>query len=220
MLEDVYNLFKEKYKDSVKSWDQFIEFIAADNNASLIYQLNDKLEWLFEDKRLLKSLMTKYNPALLRSDYYDHLGDMYFEKILKPGHSQNKDLFLISMNDAYDMIKKTIGENDAPIKILDPNVGTGRYLMAAHKIVPNALLFGVDSDLRALRIVFTNFTIHSIPGYLLHADTSVHDIEMETDEGIYNWQFANEWNSCIEKLKAKKRKIKDKITEVKKTAKN
>ena len=203
----MYNLFKEKFKEDVKAWDYFIEFIAADNYASLIYDFNHKFEWLLEDRKFAMSLMSIYDPALLKSDYYDHLGDMYYEKILKPNQSKNKDLFLITMDDAYNMVKMSVGETDAPIKILDPTIGTGRYLMAAHKIVPNALLFGVDSDLRALKIAFTNFTIHGIPGYLLHADTSVHDVEMETDEGIYNWQFANEWNSCIDKLKAKKCKI-------------
>ena len=208
MLENMYNIFSKKFKDEVIAWDHFIDFLAVDNCGSLIYQFRHKFEWLFEDNKLVNSLMSIYNPALLRSDYYDHLGEMYFEKILNPKQSQDRNLSLMTMNDAYTMAKMSFGETDAPLKILDPVVGSGRYLMAVYKIAPNALLFGVDTDLRALRIAFTNFAIHGIQGYLLHADTRIHDTEIDTDEGIYNWQFANKWYSHIDKLKTK---IKDKI---------
>lgn len=76
--------------------------------------------------------------------------------------------------------------------------------MAAHKTAPNALFFGVDVDLRALRIAFINFAIHGISGYLLHADSLAHDTDISTDDGIYNWHFANRWDSCMNKLKKTK----------------
>lgn len=208
MLENMYNIFSKKFKDEVIAWDHFIDFLAVDNCGSLIYQFRHKFEWLFEDNKFVNSLMSIYNPTLLRSDYYDHLGEMYFEKILNPKQSQDRNLSLMTMNDAYTMAKMSFGETDAPLKILDPVVGSGRYLMAVYKIAPNALLFGVDTDLRALRIALTNFAIHGIQGYLLHADTRIHDTEIDTDEGIYNWQLANKWYSHIDKLKTK---IKDKI---------
>ena len=65
------------------------------------------------------------------------------------------------------------------------------------------MLFGIDTDLRSLRIAFTNFAIHGIQGLLLHADTRIHDIEMDTDEGMFNWNFANKWYSNIDRLKLK-----------------
>lgn len=216
----MYKLFTMKFKDNVKAWDYFIDFLAVDNQGRLIHQLSHKFEWLFEDNKLVNSLMSIYNPALLRSDYYDHLGEMYFEKILKPRQSQDRNLSLMTMNDAYTMAKMSFGETDAPLKILDPVVGSGRYLMAVHKIAPNALLFGVDNDIRALRVALTNFAIHGIQGYLLHADARIHDVEIDSDEGIFNWMFANKWYSCIDKLKMKKCRIADKIKQQNQMTKN
>ena len=203
MLEYMYGLFTVKFKDDVKAWDNFIDFLAADNQGALIHQLNHKFEWLFEDCKFANSLNNIYKPKLLETDYYDHLGDMYYEKILNHKQSQEKDLSLVTMNDAYTIMKLSFGKTSAPVNILDPTAGTGRYLMAAYKINPDAMLLGIDTDLRALRIAFTNFAIHGIPGYLLHADTRIHDIEMDTDEGMFNWNFANKWYSHIDRLKLK-----------------
>lgn len=201
MLENVYGLFTEKFKDDIKAWDHFIEFLAVDNQGGLIHQLCHKFEWLFDDNKSTNSLMRMYNPALLRSDYYDHLGDMYFEKIIGLKQSQGNDLPLSTENDADGLIKTSFENTIATKIILDQNAGTGRYLMTAHKINPNAMLFGVENDIRALRIAFTNFAIHGISGYLLHADTRIHNIDMDTDEGMFNWTFANKWYSHVDKLK-------------------
>lgn len=210
MLENVYGLFTEKFKDDKKAWDYFIEFLAVDNQGRLIHQLYHKFEWLLDDNKFTSSLMRMYNPALLRSDYYDHLGDMYFEKIIGLKQSQGNDLPLSTENDADGLIKTSFEKTIATKIILDQNAGTGRYLMAAHKINPNAMLFGVENDLRALRIAYTNFAIHNIPGYLLHADTRIHNIDMDTDEGMFNWTFANKWYSQINKLKTRKCEISNK----------
>ena len=86
------------------------------------------------------------------------------------------------------------------MNILDPAVGSGRLLMAAYKRAPHARLFGVDIDLRLVRIAFANFTIHKIPGYLLHADSLCHEIDIATEDGRNNWQHANRWYSCMDKL--------------------
>jgi len=204
MLERMYDLLTEKFNDPVKAWDNFIEFLAVDNYGSLIYQLDHMFEWLFEDSRLADRLMKTYDPEKLRSDYYDHLGEMYLEKLVGTRQAQERGQFLTPMNVAESMAAMTIGQTDKPVRVLDPCVGTGILLMAAHKTAPNALFFGVDVDLRALRIAFTNFAIHGISGYLLHADSLAYDTDISTEEGRYNWQFANRWDSCMNKLKKTK----------------
>lgn len=204
MLENMYEVLTGKFHDPYKAWDHFIEFLAVDNCGSLLYQLNHKFEWLFEDSWLADKLMKIYDPEVLRSDYYDHLGEMYLEKLVGTRQAQERGQFLTPMNVAESMAAMTIGQTDKPIRVLDPCVGTGRLLMAAHKTAPNALLFGADIDLRALQIAFANFAIHGISGYLLHADSLVHDTDISTDDGIYNWHFANRWDSCMNKLKKTK----------------
>jgi len=205
MLETMYILLLGKFKDKIIAWDHFIEFLAVDNSGHLIFQLNHKFEWLFEDKQLLKSIKNIYNSTLLNSDYYDHLGEMYQEKILTQKQSQSK---FLSMDEAFSKAEATIKKTDSPIKILDTCVGSGRYLMAIYKINPNAVLFGVGKDLRALRIAYTNFAIHGIRGYLLHADTLLHEINLDIDAGKYNWEFSNKWHSCQDKLRIKNQTLK------------
>lgn len=106
------------------------------------------------------------------------------------------------MNVADMMADMTIGQTSESKTVLDPAVGTGRLLMAAHKVAPNAILFGVDTDLRALRIAYTNFAIYNISGYLLHADGLKHEIDISTPPGLNNWQYANKWYSCMDKLES------------------
>lgn len=203
MLEDMYEIFRGKFHDPVKAWDSLIEFIAVDNYAPLLYQLNHKFEWLFQDPSFSSSLKKNYDLELLKSDYYDHLGDMYLEHIVGKKETERKGLFLTPINVAEAMAKMTIPETERELKLLDPAVGTGRLLIAAYQQAPNSVLFGVDLDLRALRIAYTNFLIHDIRGYLLNANSLEHEIDISLEAGRYNWQFANKWNSSIERLKPK-----------------
>ena len=197
----MYDLLTDKFHDPIKAWDNLIDFVAVDNCGSLIYQINHKFEWLVEDSKLVKSIQETYNPELLQSDYYDHLGEMYLEKVVGQKQVQQRGLYLTPMNVAESMAAINVGKTDKKVKVLDPAVGTGRLLMAAYKQAPNGVFFGVDVDHRMLRIAFTNFAIHGISGYLLHADSLMHEIDISTKEGRNNWQYANKWYSCIEKLK-------------------
>ena len=201
MLENMYALFSNAFHDPVKAWDYFIEFLAVDNCASLLYQLDHKFEWLMHDSKLMEAVKTTYDLKLLKSDYYDHLGEMYLEKFVSNAVAKRKGMILTPMTLADSLAKMTIREQDILINVLDPAVGTGRLLMAVHKRAPDANLFGVDIDLRSLRIAFTNFAIHNISGYLLHANSLIHDIDIATEQGRQNWRYANKWYSCMDKLK-------------------
>ena len=147
MLEGMYDLLTQKFHDPVKAWDSLIEFLAVDNCGSLIHQLDHKFEWLFDDMDFAKRLTKAYDFELLKSDYYDYLGEMYLERIVGKKEAGKGGLYLTPMNVADSMAAMTIKETDKSLNILDPAVGTGRLLMGAHKRAPNALLFGVDIDL-------------------------------------------------------------------------
>ena len=141
-----------------------------------------------------------YDLDLIKSDKRDHLGDLYVENQGKLSQSY-KGQFLTPENVVDMMCAMTIEKTDEEINILDPCTGTGRFLMCAHEYAPNANLFGVDIDQRALRVAFTNCAIHNVSAYFLHANSLLHETDISKPEGIYNWQYANRWNSCWDELK-------------------
>jgi type I restriction-modification system DNA methylase subunit len=201
MLESMYDAFREHSKDSLTAWDRLIEFIAADHRPRLFYQLNHRFEWLFEDSRLVEKLEQTYKPILMQSDYYDHLGEMYRDSVIAQQKGDSTGFILMPEAAAKTMAEEVIAEDEQPLYIVDPVAGTGRMLMAIHRRVPKAHLFGVESDLRTLRIAYTNLAIHGIRALLLHADRLSHEIDLACDEGRFNWKYCNSWYSCKEKLK-------------------
>jgi type I restriction-modification system DNA methylase subunit len=201
MLEDIHSLFRQKFRDKELSWDRFIEFIAGDHSAQVIEQLGHGFNWLLRDKELTKSILRIYDTYLLASDYYDHLGDMYYEKFGMEGdatatreslHPKGIEVLITSAS-ASNMCRE--------LSILDPKAGTGRLLMAVYKYASNCKLFGAEPDIRAIRVALTNMAIHDIPCFLLHADSSRYETDISTENGKYNWRFANKWFSHIDELK-------------------
>lgn len=201
MLETMYQAFCEHTQDPVTAWDRFVEFIAADNRPTLFYQINHRFEWLFENSELVRKVEQTYLPILMRSDHYDHLGEMYIEHVLSPDEAKAKGIKLTPHGLAQLTARETIGEDERPLYIVDPAAGTGRLLMAVHEYAPKAHLLGVESDLRLLRIALTNLAIHRIHACLLHADSHTHEIDLRREEGRFNWNYANHWYSCMDKLK-------------------
>ena len=201
MLEDVHSVFNDEFRDSVKAWDSFLEFLAVDHCPPLLQQLDHKFEWFFENESFSKDVIARYNPSILPTEFYDHLGEMYIEKLVTKKDADRRGLFLTPMEVANLMATMTISRTENEVTVLDPCVGTGRFLMAGYKRAPNGMFFGVDIDLRALRVAYTNLAIHGIRGYLLHADSLMHETDIGTVSGRENWQYANKWYSCIDKLK-------------------
>lgn len=201
MLENLYGLFKAKFNDTEKSWDNFIDFLAVENKPSLLPQIEHKFEWLYSDLNLCESILKIYDAKSLKCDYYDYLGDMYLEKILKNADIKTSGVFRSPGNIDKVLGQACIPKTNKEINILDPAASTGRVLLAAYKIAPNASCFGVEKDLRLLRIAMTNFAIHELEGYFLHADSLKHEIDISKENGQYNWQFVNSWNSQLHKLK-------------------
>lgn len=201
MLDGMYAAFEEEFRDGYAAWDRFVEFLAADNRGEFILQMGANLSWLADKKTLSDRIVRLYDQALLKSDYHDHLGSMYLDRFASKSCARHTGQFLTPMGLDKAVGDMPIPETDQEVNILDPCVGSGRLLMAAHKRAPNARLFGVDIDLRMLRIAYTNCAIHNISGWLLHADSLKHEIDISTDDGLYNWKHANSWKSQIHKLR-------------------
>lgn len=201
MLEGMYDIINEEFNDPVKTWDNLIDFIATDYYGALLIQLNHKFEWYFNNNKLADSIIKIYDPDLLKTEYYDHLGEMYLEKIVSKRKIGRNSSNLVSDKITDVLVESLISKTDQKIRIFDPNVGNGRLLMAAHKQAPNAVFYGVDTDQRLIRIAFTNFAIHGITAYLLNANRMRHETDISKENGRYNWQYANRWYSCMDKLK-------------------
>ncbi|MBA3045776.1 MAG: SAM-dependent DNA methyltransferase [Euryarchaeota archaeon] len=193
-------ILNRKFHNHNEAWDRMIEFIAVDNCPPMLLQMDHQFEWFYEDEKLAKEIIEVYDLELIKSDKQDHLGDMYVENQSQLGRSY-KGQFLTPEHVVNMMCAMTIEKTDEEINILDPCTGTGRFLMGAHEYAPNANLFGVDIDQRALRVAFTNCAIHNISAYFLHADSLMHETDISKPEGRYNWQYANRWNSCWDELK-------------------
>ena len=202
MLESMFKRLNHKFKDPIKAWDKLIEFLAADNSVRLATKLNHNYEWLTNDSKLVSDLMNIYNSDLLKSDCHDYLGELYEDKIASNVKVQKCKHVLTSDSEVKRIAEIQIDKTDENKTIFDPAVGTGRLLMAAHKVAPNARLFGVDYDIRKLRIAYTNLAIHGIPGYLLHADANQHELDLQKDDGRHNWGYANNWHDVQDKLRS------------------
>lgn len=198
VYENMFEILCRRFHDYNKAWDCLIEFLTVDNYPALLKQLEGKLEWLLEDKDLADILMNAYKPKILKDDMHDYLGDMYVKHQSKLATGFKG---IISHEEADSLAKTVIGETDRAINMLDPAVGTGRFLLAVSKYAPNGNLFGVESDIKLLRIAFTNCAIHGVKVCLLHADSSKHEIDISRARGRHNWQYANRWYSCWDHLK-------------------
>lgn len=197
MLERMYDLFSRKYKDEITAWDHFIEFIAVDNQGSLFFELTHKFEWLFEDQEFCKSVLDIYDSKLLRSDYYDHLGELYFNRVLKQSDK------LISNKKAQSIVLNYLDKTDKKIKLLIPNCQTGRLIISAKEIAENSMIYAIEPDIRLYRIALTNMIIHNIKGYILcnnNYNTNVDNLIKESED---NWKYANSWNVPSTKIKYK-----------------
>jgi type I restriction-modification system DNA methylase subunit len=211
MLNYLYDIFYQKFKEPVKSWDYFIEFLMGDHNPAFIPQFTHRFEWLINESKLIQAINDTYNPKLLKQHYYDHLGEMYLENVVSKNEAYKKSQFLTPESVAETMAQISIKNKNEYLSIIDPAAGTGRLLMAAYKYAPNSLLFGVDVDIRCVRIGLTNFAIHNIPGYFLNADSLKHEIDISNKVGLHNWQFSNKWHSCMDQLKPSLPKTKSQL---------
>lgn len=206
MLERMLQVFRTKFSGKFTAWDRFLEFLVVDHRADLIFSFGHRFEWFMKDPNFVKSISEIYNPEFLTEDYYDHLGELYVERVM-PESGVNDVGMLPTQFEGRGLVKHLFkNKSKKPASLIDTAVGTGRLLMATYKIAPEVKLFGIESDLRTYRIALTNFAIHKIPTYLLNADSS-HETDLSKENGKFNWQYANNWNSCMNLLRPLQRSI-------------
>lgn len=189
MLERMYDLFLKKFQNRLIAWDHFIEFIAVDNQGSLFFEIKHKFEWLFEDQDFCKAILDIYDSKLLRSDNYDHLGELYFSRIIK----QNDKL--ISSKQSEKIILSYLEKTDKQVRILIPKCQTGRLIMQANEIANKAIIYTIEPDIRLYRIALTNMIIHNIKGYILCTNKPRSNIDDIISDSKNKWKYANAW--CV-----------------------
>ena len=77
--------------------------------------MSQKFEWFFEDSRMMYGIQKTYKPKLLRSDYYDHLGEMYQKTMKSEPEAEINGLFIVSQNSAYTIAHTSTEKTDKPI---------------------------------------------------------------------------------------------------------
>lgn len=99
----------------------------------------------------------------------DILGD-FFEGAIT--HGENGQFFtpeplceaIARMTIGEDPPEKPDGE---PLTICDPACGSGRTLLAAARLVPNASLYGCDVDHRCVMMTTINLALNGLRGYVV-----------------------------------------------------
>jgi len=186
------------------AWDRMIEFVAADwHGAFIVGQLGDDALWLFEDRELMQKLIAVYDLDLVKSDMDDALGELYCNNQGVQG-ARWKGQFLTPMNVCRMMALMTMPghddeRRDEPLRVLEPAVGTGRMIIAAAEVCPEAYFYGVDVDIRALRIAFLNCSFRKVHGFFLHADALRHDTRLcSPNWKNANWLWQDRWGKLLD----------------------
>ena len=200
MLEKTLDAFGERFSEPVEAFDNFLEFIALDSCGKLLATRERNPRWLVENREFSKKLLRTYDSRLIRSDYYDHLGDIYEQRLVLRKRVEDRRPLLLSHAQAAKLAQISVKPTTEKVSIVDVEARTGRLLMEAHKLAPQAVLYGADRDIRSVRITYTNFAVHKINGFILHADGKVHRLDPGCEDGKQNWQFANNWYSSINQL--------------------
>ena len=138
--------------------------------------------------KTIRRLNEVYDFALLSSRRNDHLGKLFQEQGLANPHLGQ----LITPKSVADMMLQMLGVEECTLgqRVLDPCVGTGRFLIRALKYVkPGVLLYGIEIDRLLYRACLVQMVIYShTPFFLLNADAFLVDAR---DPKV--WLDANKW---------------------------
>ena len=138
--------------------------------------------------RTVQRLSEVYDFALLRSQRADHLGKLFQENGLanpRLGQNMTPDTVANFMLQMLDVTGLKPGQT-----MLDPCVGTGRFLIHALKYVRKGVqLYGIEIDRLLYRACLVQMVIYShTPFFILNADAFLVDYR---DPRV--WQSANKW---------------------------
>ena len=194
MLRNTYNCIKKETTNPNKAWDTLIAFILANNNPYYLLQTYKELTPILNKTKLQQQLLSLYNNSLLRTDRYDHIGELY-----QNSNNYPLDKKLLSKQEINWLTQKYVPETNKKISILDPNARTGRLLIATKKRAPNAILFGITKNVNEYRIALANASIHKLPIYLIHVKPDALHSSHSMQINKHSWKHANQWHPFPQK---------------------
>jgi hypothetical protein len=166
------------------SWKQYPTQIAGETR-----QLLDR----FEKTGLLEQYV-----LAARAEPWDHLGEIFVEQELA-GRKNRLGQMLTPKQIVDFMIKCTL-DFDKPTKeprtVLDPCVGSGRFLIEASLMNPEKplILFGIEIDVTLYRACLVNMALFSHHPYsIIRADTLMLELPFSMPGSVV-WNLGNRWD--------------------------
>ena len=107
------------------------------------------------------------------NSWYDYLG-IFYENIVQTKYKAGaRGQFFTPADVCQVMTELTIKDNvDYTGKFVnDCCCGSGRFLLAAHSLMPGAIMTGSDLDDVACKMSVLNFYIHGVRGSIIHQNT-------------------------------------------------
>jgi len=183
LLSKIYlEIERKKHYMGYRCWELLVEQLATYLGITKTKDMK-----LFRE---LKPLLEHYIIAA-QNNPWDHIGQLYMDQGLTGPGQNMTPRFITEM-----MCKMTIGEKSGKKveTVLDPCVGSGRFLISATLLFPEKplVLFGIEivpSLYRACLVNMKMFSNH--PYYILCADSLRIDNKNGMDPRI--WKYANTW---------------------------
>ena len=190
----------KRHYGRMRSWELLVEQLAKwlvrNNDIGLSKTGTVKaFEGLsLEEDELYKHVSHLLKPYVVaaKSNPWDYLGEVYIEQgLVAPGQN-------MTPKGVVDfMLKMTYPEKVTKVTTqLDPCVGTGRFLIEASVLMPDAplILFGIEINLSLYRACLVNMAMFSKHPYsIICADTLRLDPEI-TGPASRIWDLGNRWD--------------------------
>lgn len=185
ILSDALHVIEQReHRAGRYCWDLLVEVLA--DHLRLTRSRNTSLKEEFESNRLLERYC-----RVARMKPWDHLGELFIlERMGNPRLGQN----LTPKPIADLMVMMNMMEEPTSLQtMLDPCVGTGRFLLSTSNLYPYApiVLYGVEIDLSLYRACLVNMRLMStLPYNIICADS------LRTDPLLSSpiWRYVNLWD--------------------------
>lgn len=192
-FEKIFDRLTNQY-DPNKIFNEFLDYCIDINlfttiNQNLDFQGREKYyfemfqEWIKITNTALNNPTNEINSS--KNGWYDYLG-IFYENIVQTKYKAGaRGQFFTPADVCQLMTKLTISDEDYSNKLVnDCCCGSGRFLLAGHSLMPNAIMIGSDLDDIACKMSVLNFYIHGVRGSIIHQNTL-------TGETFQCWKINN-----------------------------